>query len=218
MPRSPEDNQQIRDARRDAIMRAAERVFARKGYSATKVSDIASAAGLSHGLVYHYFDSKEGIFAALLDEMMDQIAADLEVDGETPLARLTAIIDNGLERLVECPECGQLVTQTILLGGLPESLRRRALEHARKLRERWIQIVRDCQKTGTMRADIEPVQLASAMLNMFRGMSIRPAGLSENPFLFPNRETILQLLSPAPEPPRAQATRRRKRHARKKND
>lgn len=62
MPRKSELNQELRDARKEQILKAALIVFARRGMVATKISDIAKEAGLSHGLVYHYFNSKEEIF------------------------------------------------------------------------------------------------------------------------------------------------------------
>ncbi|OZI12009.1 TetR family transcriptional regulator [Bacillaceae bacterium SAS-127] len=66
MPRQDQQNKQIRDARSEQILQAAAQVFARRGMAATKISDIAKEAGLSHGLVYHYFKSKEEIFTTLV--------------------------------------------------------------------------------------------------------------------------------------------------------
>ena len=54
-------------ARRDHILAAAKRVFAKKGFHATTMADIAKAARLSYGSVYWYFDSKETLFHALMD-------------------------------------------------------------------------------------------------------------------------------------------------------
>lgn len=65
-PRSKEQNECIRDERREQLLSAALKVFARRGLAATKISDIAAAAGLSHGLVYHYFESKDAIFTELV--------------------------------------------------------------------------------------------------------------------------------------------------------
>jgi AcrR family transcriptional regulator len=65
-PRTEEQNAQIKDERREQILKAALKVFAHRGFAATKVGDIAAAAGLSHGLVYHYFASKEEIFYELV--------------------------------------------------------------------------------------------------------------------------------------------------------
>ena len=44
------------------------RVFARKGFHATRVGDIAEEAGVAHGLLYHYFDSKDQVLEAVFHE------------------------------------------------------------------------------------------------------------------------------------------------------
>jgi AcrR family transcriptional regulator len=69
-PRSEEQNELIKDERREQILSAALRAFARRGFAATKISDIVERAGMSHGLVYHYFKSKEEIFYVLLERAM----------------------------------------------------------------------------------------------------------------------------------------------------
>jgi AcrR family transcriptional regulator len=56
-----------KEQRRDAILAAAKRVFARKGFHATTVADVAKAARVSYGVVYWYFDSKDELFHALMD-------------------------------------------------------------------------------------------------------------------------------------------------------
>lgn len=53
--------------RRADILRAAKRVFAKKGFHATTIADVAKAARLSYGSVYWYFDSKENLFHAVMD-------------------------------------------------------------------------------------------------------------------------------------------------------
>lgn len=53
---------------RDAILEAARHLFLRQGYHATGMRQIAHESGISLGAVYNHFDSKEEIFAALLDE------------------------------------------------------------------------------------------------------------------------------------------------------
>ncbi|MFI4975454.1 MAG: TetR/AcrR family transcriptional regulator [Caulobacterales bacterium] len=54
-----------KDARRSQILQAAIRCFARQGFHRTTIQDICVDAGLSHGAVYSYFDSKDAIIAAL---------------------------------------------------------------------------------------------------------------------------------------------------------
>ena len=59
MPRSPEQNQIVKDRRKAKLLDNALKVFAIKGYSNTSIDSITKAARCSHGLFYHYFDSKE---------------------------------------------------------------------------------------------------------------------------------------------------------------
>ena len=58
------DNEKLR--RRDEIMTAAEKVFARNGFHATTIADVAKEANLAYGSVYQYFDSKDDLFHALI--------------------------------------------------------------------------------------------------------------------------------------------------------
>lgn len=59
-------SQEEKSQRRDEIMAAAKDVFARKGFHATTIADIAKEAGLAYGSVYWYFDSKDDLFHALM--------------------------------------------------------------------------------------------------------------------------------------------------------
>ena len=61
--------------KREAILRAATRVFARNGYFNSKVADIASAAGVADGTVYLYFKSKDEILHSIFDQNMAQAIA-----------------------------------------------------------------------------------------------------------------------------------------------
>jgi AcrR family transcriptional regulator len=58
--------------RRDQILDAAMRCFARQGYRATSMEDIVRESGLSVGAIYTYFSSKEELFCALADARMEQ--------------------------------------------------------------------------------------------------------------------------------------------------
>jgi AcrR family transcriptional regulator len=74
--------------RRDEIMAAAKKVFARNGFHATTISHIAKEAGLAYGSVYWYFDSKDELFHALMsaegEALRAHIAAALAASGQRP--------------------------------------------------------------------------------------------------------------------------------------
>ncbi|ETW23782.1 TetR/AcrR family transcriptional regulator [Mycobacterium gastri] len=63
--------------RRDQIMAAAKGVFARKGFHATTIADIAKQAGLAYGLIYWYFESKDDLFHSLMAAEEDALRAHL---------------------------------------------------------------------------------------------------------------------------------------------
>ena len=88
--------------KREAILRAATKVFARNGYFNSKVADIAGEAGIADGTVYLYFKSKDEILHSIFDRAMAEFISEgkrklAEIDGST--ARLAKIAELHLERL-----------------------------------------------------------------------------------------------------------------------
>jgi TetR/AcrR family transcriptional regulator len=73
-------------AARDRILRAATQEFSEYGYSGARVNRIAEAAGVNKQLIYHYFGSKEGVYAEVLQEMLTSL--ETSTDGQGELAGL----------------------------------------------------------------------------------------------------------------------------------
>lgn len=90
-PRNEEQNEQIKDERREQILSAALRTFATRGFAATKIGDIAARAQVSHGLVYHYFKSKEEIFFVLLQRALDTSMQSVVRMEELPMPALEKV-------------------------------------------------------------------------------------------------------------------------------
>ena len=78
----------MEDKRRQ-LLDAAVRVFARKGFHASRVGDIAEEAGVAHGLLYHYFKSKDQVLETVFQENWSLLVARIESVEETdePAAR-----------------------------------------------------------------------------------------------------------------------------------
>jgi AcrR family transcriptional regulator len=66
------------EEKRRQLLDAAVRVFARKGFHASRVGDIAEEAGVAHGLLYHYFRSKDEVLEAVFDENWSVLLARIE--------------------------------------------------------------------------------------------------------------------------------------------
>jgi TetR/AcrR family transcriptional regulator, fatty acid metabolism regulator protein len=80
--------------KRRIILDAAVRVFAQKGYHTCRVGDIAEEAGIAHGLLYHYFGSKEEVLQTVFRENWSQLLeafARIESSEEPPLEQLAGI-------------------------------------------------------------------------------------------------------------------------------
>ncbi|MBE5107561.1 TetR/AcrR family transcriptional regulator [Bacillus thuringiensis] len=92
--------EQIRDERREEIKKGALKVFARRGYTGTKMSLIAKEASISEGLIYRYFNSKKELFVTLIQELMEEARRELEhvqhLPG-TPFEQLKNLTENMLD-------------------------------------------------------------------------------------------------------------------------
>jgi AcrR family transcriptional regulator len=76
------------EEKRQLLLQAATRVFARKGFHASRVGDIAEEAGVAHGLLYHYFASKEEVLDAIFrDEWADLLDEIEQIESSDASAR-----------------------------------------------------------------------------------------------------------------------------------
>ena len=88
------DRSTAQEEKRRLILAAAVRVFARKGYHTSRVGDIAREAGIAHGLLYHYFASKEEVLHTVFRENWSELLETfrrIEGSEEPALAQLEGI-------------------------------------------------------------------------------------------------------------------------------
>jgi TetR/AcrR family fatty acid metabolism transcriptional regulator len=147
--------------RRRTLLDAAVRVFARRGYHAARVGDIAEEAGVAHGLLYHYFDSKEAVLETVFRETWAELlgaVCEVEESGEEAdeqLRQVAAILlrawrrDRDLVRVLV-----REVTRSAELG--------RRVEEIADAFAAIERIIRRGQSAGTFRDDVDP-QLASVI-------------------------------------------------------
>jgi AcrR family transcriptional regulator len=85
------------DDKAAAVLAAAGRVFAQRGFEGATMLDVAQAAGFSKAGVYHYFASKEHLLHGLLQGSLQEVVCDLESadpgDAADPADRLAALVD-----------------------------------------------------------------------------------------------------------------------------
>lgn len=148
----------------EAILRAAIKVFARKGYFNSKVADIAGEAGVADGTVYLYFKSKEEILHSIFDRAMSEFISEgkREIAGlTTPAERLKRIAELHLERLGADRDLA-IVFQVELRGSIKFMQEFSAAGFAEYL-DIIKQTIEDGQKTGAFRKDLKPIVCAKIL-------------------------------------------------------
>ncbi|MCU0754622.1 MAG: TetR/AcrR family transcriptional regulator [Xanthomonadales bacterium] len=114
---SPRRRQRRKDARPAEIVAAAMRLWAERGYAATRLDDVAAQAGIAKGTVYLYFPSKAALFEAALRERLDTTfgeAMGLAAPAGPPTAALlTQFFDTLRQRMIEA---GAGVLLKVLIG------------------------------------------------------------------------------------------------------
>ena len=143
--------------RRRQILDAAIRVFARQGFNACRVSDIAREANVAYGLVYHYFDSKDQVLNELFVERWSLLLQAIEeVDGRDIPARekLDAVAGFIIESYRHDPELMKVIIIEVTRAA--NSFTRTHLKEIRQAFDLIAKIVRDAQSAGDFREDIDP--------------------------------------------------------------
>ena len=151
----------LADKRRQ-LLDAAVRVFARKGFHASRVGDIAEEAGVAHGLLYHYFKSKDEVLQAVFHENWSLLVARIESVEETDepaadqLRHISAIV---LRTWLHLPDVVRVVIQEF--GRSPE-LAERIGELALPIDALQRVIARGVE-SGEFRKDIDPTFAATVV-------------------------------------------------------
>jgi AcrR family transcriptional regulator len=106
MPRTPQENERIRQLAKKKILEAAMELFINKGYHATSISDIAAQSGISKGLLYNYFKGKEELLATMVEARVGEISNVMNQaqEIERPAGQLNHIIEGAIDNVFEKPE------------------------------------------------------------------------------------------------------------------
>ncbi len=84
-PRTSEQFEKIRETKSQLILNTALRLFAERGFYATTVSSIAKEAGVSKGLMYNYFESKDEILVILFEQFITLVSSLLDLDNDNEI-------------------------------------------------------------------------------------------------------------------------------------
>ncbi|GAB2913407.1 TetR/AcrR family transcriptional regulator [Nonomuraea fastidiosa] len=144
--------------RRDHLVKLAAELFARKGFQATTVREIANEAGILSGSLYHHFDSKETIvdevLSTFLDDLLARYRAALDT-GADPRAVLEEMVRIGFSTLE--PHRSAITVMQNDWNYLRQFERFNYLVKAEEEVEQiWVSQIKAGQAAGLLRADVDP--------------------------------------------------------------
>jgi TetR/AcrR family fatty acid metabolism transcriptional regulator len=141
--------------RRRQLLAAAVKVFAQKGFHASRVGDIAEEAGVAYGLVYHYFDSKEDlletIFRTTWTEMLARVheVEEASVPASEAVRQVTALL---LRTWRRDPDLVRVLVREVTRNQHVQQ----EIEEIAAAMQALERIVRRGQETGEFRAELDP--------------------------------------------------------------
>lgn len=195
--RNKELNQKIKDERREQILSKALMLFATKGLAATKITDIASAAGMSQGLLYHYYRSKEDIFVELIRsafERMNTASLELEKLPLSPREKIRLAIEKLLQGLEDNEDTGRyylLIAVATASEAIPAAAKTIIQKENMVPYEVITRIITAGQKDGSIK-DYEAQDLALVFWTSMKGLALHQA-VHGKKFKMPDADILMSM-------------------------
>lgn len=143
--------------RRDELLRIAGELFARKGFRNTTVRDIADAAGILSGSLYHHFDSKETVVDELLDSFQSELFGtydEIVASDRTPREKLVGVARASFDAIDQ--HHSEVAIFQNDAGYLADFARFGYLnERNEKFHKMWTDLLRAGIESGELRADLD---------------------------------------------------------------
>ena len=173
MPRTEEANQRIREERRGQILDVASRVFAHKGLAGTRIADIATEGGMSQGLIFRYFASKEEVFAAVIEKALQSATSLAQAALElpcSPLEKLRWLLQITLSGMWRKPDYALVVLHALNSETTPQEVREQVLEQSIHTLQLYRRLIVEGQEAGEI-VEGDPDMLTLVFAACVQGLS-----------------------------------------------
>jgi TetR/AcrR family transcriptional regulator, fatty acid metabolism regulator protein len=159
--------------KRERILRAAIKVFARKGFYATRVSEIAKAAGVADGTIYLYFKNKDDVLISIFTDRIGKLLAVLRAEIASAQGA-----EEKLRRVIEL-QLGLLEGQRDLAEVITVNLRqssRLMKQYGTPLFMEYLEVIAtviaEGQRDGVLRSDVHPLLISRALWGALDGVAL----------------------------------------------
>lgn len=143
--------------RRSRLLDISARLFATRGYSNTSIRDIADAAGMTSGSLYHHFPSKEAILDEILREFLFDLRAnyaEIEESHDDPQATVDALIEHTLHTIHQIPNSAALFqNEAGIIVGAPGF--EWIVENSKEIEAIWVRAIEHGQNAGMFRPELD---------------------------------------------------------------
>jgi AcrR family transcriptional regulator len=167
-------------AKRDNIIGAAIRAFAQKGYTATRIIDVARMAGIGKGTVYEYFSSKEDLFFCVFQTVMQESEAQMKAVAASPagsVARRLEVMGDALMRTwLDKLDLYSLVMEFWSAASAASSRQRfkSTFQNAyRGFRGTVAALIEEGMHSGEFSPSCRPVEIASGLIGMWDALLLQ---------------------------------------------
>jgi TetR/AcrR family transcriptional regulator len=190
----------------DRILAAARGEFARRGFGAARLQDIAAQAQLSHPTLLYHFGSKEGLYAAVIEQAMQDWAgmtSQAIADGKAGFERVASLIDAGFAFFASHHDFVVIWRREAIEGG--GRLEQAMADHMRPFLEQAVGFLEREVEAGRLRPH-DPVELMQliygAVMSYFSDSGFRARLLDEDPLVDVSRfrAALTAMLRDALEP------------------
>jgi AcrR family transcriptional regulator len=179
---------------RDNLLAAGRTVFEQRGYANTRMSDIATAASVSHGTVYTWFDDKEALLRALVDDIVTEVFAALAIGDEVPEPE-QRMLEANRRYLAAYRRHGRML-EVVEEAAATDSRYRDALAGVR--RDHVARVTHDIerlQRAGVAENDVDAAVAAGALCAMVEGFGRHWYGRGEQAASSHDDETAVETLT-----------------------
>ncbi len=159
--------------KRERILRAAIKVFARKGFHATRVNEIAKAAGVADGTIYLYFKNKDDVLVCIFEDRITRLLEVLRRELERSPSfeeRMRRIVGLQLGLLEGQRDLAEVIT--VNLRQSSKLLKQYATPLFVEYLEVLASVIADGQREGVVRTDAHPRILARALFGALDGVAL----------------------------------------------
>ena len=198
MPRTTEQFELMRRERTESILNAGLYLFATKGYEQTTADSVCAVVNCSHGLLYHYFSSKEELYRAVIEKRVRPIASNVTrgINLEQKAKFILTDVLNSYIKYLKSDDDEFAWALTLLLDIHLQGVINPKVKNVEKDKKvyDWVYELIERGKAEGDFNDLNSKELVISILALFKGLAYNRIKIGQKKFLCPHTEIIMNMV------------------------